>query len=170
VSSKSVAFVRPRLMAAAWVVVVITGSHAKSADSSPGMLGVIPVDDDGQVFVKEVYVGGPAQLGGLRPGDRIIEIEGKSVNSAVDLIAAVGSYEANRPVEIRASREGWAKQISVALRKREDVLRMRHTSVFPEPLPQVPAQTNNSRQRGWIDEERLKHINDPYYRAKKTRW
>ncbi len=62
------------------------------ADEPQAMLGVIPVDEDGQVVIHDAYAGGPADAAGLWPADRIIAINDKNVNSVDELLDALEPY------------------------------------------------------------------------------
>ena len=159
--------IRPNALIAIGFASLLAVSQAKSAEPSSAMLGVVPVDRAGQTIVQDVYVGAPAHAAGLRPGDRILEIDGKPVNNAQELMGVISGYEPNKRIEIRASRDGWVKQLSVTLAKRDDVIR-RPLSSVTETRQQQPGST--VRPRGYVDAERARHINDPYYRAKRTRW
>lgn len=79
--------------------------------ASHGLLGALVSDtyEEGVGFstgatVVEVTAGGAAELGGVLPGDVIIEFEGKNVESASDLTALVRSEPAGATVSITVKR------------------------------------------------------------------
>jgi regulator of sigma E protease len=78
---------------------------------------VNPITDIG-----EVVEGSPAQIAGLQPGDRVIEVGGNSVDSWVGVLnAIVDSYEAAPvPVEIVVDRDGAAVGMEIEPRVGED--------------------------------------------------
>lgn len=158
-----------RLLTLIVLAVVACGSSARAADPSPAMLGVIPVDQGGRVIVQDVYVGAPAHTAGLRPGDRIVAIDNKAVNTSAEMIALIAGYQPGTQIEIHASRDGWNKQLAVTLAKRGDVERLRPSlGAAAQSRPQSQPATGS--QRRYVDPTRLRHIEDPYYRAKNTRW
>jgi serine protease Do len=59
----------------------------------------------------------PANKAGLKRGDLVIEIEGKSVNKASDLKSIVGSYEPNTKIEVKILRKKRKLSKSVTLAK-----------------------------------------------------
>ncbi len=142
-----------------------TASHAL-ADEPQAMLGVIPVDEDGQVVIHDAYAGGPADVAGLWPGDRIIAVNDKNVNSVDELLDALAPSGVGTRVEIRASRNGWTKQVQVKLGDRDVVSKMPLASASPTPPPQarrrdVQAETIHSKHRA---------LDSPYYRYRYQRW
>jgi predicted metalloprotease with PDZ domain len=137
-------------------------SHANGSDSSPGMLGVTLRDSGGRVLVKDVHVGGPAYVAGLRPGDRIIAVGHKAVNTSTELREVLAENRANERVEVYASRDGWMKDLPITLAKREDI----------EGKPLLAAtQTPQPRTRsGQVAPSRPIVHPDPAHRVRYERW
>ena len=48
------------------------------------------------MIASDLYVGGPAQSAGLRPGDQIVAIDGKAVESIAKLVDLIGSRAVTR--------------------------------------------------------------------------
>ncbi len=148
-------------------VIAVAANRARSAEPSSAMLGVIPIDVDGQVFVKDVFVGSPAQTAGLRAGDRLLEIDDKAVINAADLIELIREYQPNTRIEVHASRAGWVKRLSITLAKRGDV---EHQPLSSVTQRQPPSQGAVVRPQGGLSSEKVRILFDPYYRAKKSSW
>jgi Zn-dependent M28 family amino/carboxypeptidase len=83
-------------------------------DESPGIvpgmpkLGIMPnyASDAKGVLVGGVKEGGPAEKGGLKAGDQIVEIAGKQVTGIENYMVIMGQQRAGQPLEIRVLREG----------------------------------------------------------------
>jgi S1-C subfamily serine protease len=64
-------------------------------------------DDGGDgVTVAEVYAGGAADRAGLKPGDRLLTIDGRWTDSVADGFAAAETVQAGRAVEVSVRRGG----------------------------------------------------------------
>ncbi len=62
-----------------------------------------------------VTIGGPAAGAGIKPGDIIIEIDGKAINSADEAIVNVRSHNVGDRIKIRFQRDGVTKEASLKL-------------------------------------------------------
>ena len=58
---------------------------------------------------------GPAERAGIKPGDVIIEIAGKAVNTADEAIIKVRSLNVGDKIKVKFKREGVAKEVSLVL-------------------------------------------------------
>jgi putative serine protease PepD len=58
---------------------------------------------------------GPADRAGIKPGDVIIEIAGKSVNTADEAIVKVRSLNVGDKIKVKFKREGVTKEVSLVL-------------------------------------------------------
>jgi S1-C subfamily serine protease len=144
-------------------VAAIAASAARAAEPAPGMLGVTLRDDGGRVFVKDVYLGGPAQRAGLRPGDRILAVGDKAVSTIAELVETLAAYEAGARIEIRASRDGWSKELPATLGKREEVAGL--------PLMLQSRATPQARTRNAPVQPAAPLVHpSPFYRKRNERW
>ena len=62
-----------------------------------------------------VTIGGPAAGAGIKPGDIIIEIDGKAINSADEAIVNVRSHNVGDRIKIKFQRDGVTKETSLIL-------------------------------------------------------
>lgn len=70
------------------------------------------------VVVAEVLKGGPADLGGLQRGDRILKLDGEQINSATQLIKKVAIQQPNRAVKVVVERDKKEIELDVVITER----------------------------------------------------
>lgn len=63
--------------------------------------------------VAEVVAEGPAEDQGILPGDTLISVDGKPIETAADALEAIGAAEANAPIAIVVERDGEPLEIQV---------------------------------------------------------
>lgn len=83
------------------LVVRVASDLIEFGEFRRGYMGVVPTDVDAKlaralgmktargVFLDQVYSGGAAEIAGLRPGDVILEVDGRPVNRPNQLLSAV---------------------------------------------------------------------------------
>lgn len=69
-------------------------------------------DDDGDYVVNRVMEGGPAELGGMKAGDILLEVDGKSYEDSNKMAAAIRGEEGTS-VEITYKRDGVKKTVTL---------------------------------------------------------
>jgi putative serine protease PepD len=69
----------------------------------------------GGATIGQVVPGGPADKGGLRQGDRVVEIGGQPVHGPDDLSAAVNDHKPGEKVDIVVERGGQRRTLTVTL-------------------------------------------------------
>ncbi len=85
-------------------------------------LGTIPdyaASDIRGVKLNGVAKGGPAQQGGLRAGDIIVEIAGRGIENIYDLTYALNALKVGQETEILVLRDGREKKLAVLPAPRE---------------------------------------------------
>ena len=65
--------------------------------------------------VGSVSPGGPADRAGIKPGDIIIEIDGKAVDTADEAIINVRSHNVGEKIKVKIQRQGATKEVSLVL-------------------------------------------------------
>lgn len=69
-------------------------------------------------FVTHIFGDGPAEKAGIKNYDVILELNGKLVHSAADLIASVVAIEVGQSVPIKVLREGKEKPLTILIAQR----------------------------------------------------
>ena len=84
-----------------------------------GFLGLKAEDDDGVAVVKSVLVNGPADEGGLKPGDRIVKFKGRSVYGLDGLQRFARNVTAGESVVMTVQRGGDKKEVEITIKAGE---------------------------------------------------
>lgn len=88
-----------------------------TGDSSTPIIGVsldLAYDGDG-ARVSEVNKGGPSDTAGIKPGDIITRLDGRSINDSTELVVAIRSHAPGDVVDLEFTRGGQSKQAKVTL-------------------------------------------------------
>lgn len=71
----------------------------------PGWIGVLIKDEGGNVMIKKVLKGSPAERADIKPGDIILEIEGEKIRNVKDLIEKTRFFSPGEKIEIKLKRK-----------------------------------------------------------------
>ena len=85
------------------------GAYMRSL--TPRLAQQLGLPDASGVLILLVYEGSPAEKGGLKPGDVIIEFNGKTVRDLIDLRNRVAETDVGQEIDMRVRREG--KELSL---------------------------------------------------------
>ena len=110
-----------------------------SGRDEPPEYGATPLPG---AMVGEVHDGGPGAAGGLQVGDRVLEIEGKSIDDFEALRTRIGEFGPNEVVSLVIMRDGKRQTAKVTLGARPDpeaLSRLNPNAPGPKPAPQQPA-------------------------------
>lgn len=88
-----------------------------------GWLGVtidneLPVEDGRSLMVKEVYRRSPAANAGIRPGDRVVAVNGKPIGSYLQLLRKVALLAPGTETKLTLMRGAETKEVAVTLAAR----------------------------------------------------
>jgi len=75
-------------------------------DVTPALAQALELTADRGALVTQVEPGSPSEKAGIEPGDVIVEINGKAIDSSSDLRNEVGLVRAGEPVDVTAIRDG----------------------------------------------------------------
>ena len=80
------------------------GAYMRSL--TPQLVQQLGLPDASGVLILLVYEGSPAEKGGVKPGDVIIEFNGKTVHDLIDLRNRVAETDIGQEIAMRVRREG----------------------------------------------------------------
>lgn len=86
---------------------------------TPELRGYFGVANDTGVLVSEAVKGSPAEKAGIRAGDVIVSLDGKSVDSSRDIGEIVRGMKKGDTLKIDVRRKGTAQQFLVTVDERE---------------------------------------------------
>jgi len=109
-----------------WLGVSISGMNAKLADK-------MDLPSDKGAFIHNVYIGSPADRGGILPGDFITEVDGKKINNREELVRIVGNFKVGERVDFKLYRYGIRQSITVRIGERADnkTIQSRQDELWP---------------------------------------
>ena len=129
-----------RLLCAASLLAVL---ESPPADADPihgrGWLGIAmgPTSDAvAGVRVEHVVHGSPAERAGLRPEDRILQVDGAAVATSRDVVRVVAAHASGDAIAVNVVRGGKPQQLNVVLAdspSQDAILRMDHVG---SPAPE----------------------------------
>lgn len=83
----------------------------------PGWLGVLIKDEEGNVMVKKVLKGSPAEKADIKPGDLILEIEKEKIKDVKHLLEKMKLFSPGEQIEIKLKRENKIEIKKIKLEK-----------------------------------------------------
>lgn len=104
------------------------GSQNFQARQERAGLGVLMVDSDRGVQIRDVTPGSPAEEAGIRRGDEIFEINGRRVFSTAEFSRAIQQEQPGDQVELRVRREGQVLTVNANLESRREALNLNESS------------------------------------------
>ena len=102
-------------------------------------------------FAENLFLGSPAQKGGIQPGDFIIALNGHDIKSTDQLVREVGGLLAGDTATFRVIRAGKEMDVTVKIEERSDKIAADNTNLWPGFLA-VPI-TDDIRSRYEIDKK-----------------
>lgn len=112
---------RKSMLASAATVLAVAGFVF--ADAQRAYLGIMgddppPDSNEAGAVVREVVKEGPADKAGLKPGDRIVQVEDQEVKTFDDLQVRMGGFKPGQVVQMKVFRDGKEETLSVELAAR----------------------------------------------------
>jgi serine protease Do len=80
----------------------------------------LKLKDRSGALISEVFKGDPADKAGLRPGDVILEVNGKSIKDTHELLILIASFHVGDKVNVKVTRDGQEKTFQVIVSERKD--------------------------------------------------
>ncbi len=106
-------------------------------EADKDILNDIGVEGKKGAFVSQVFLGSPADKGGMLPGDFITAINGEKVNSQNQLVLKVGDLMADEKANFTFVRDGKELESSVTIEVRKDDVAADNNKLWPgfSPIP-----------------------------------
>lgn len=82
-------------------------------------------------FISNLYIGSPADKGGVQPGDFVVSLNGRPVASVDQLVRQVGDLPVGRKAEFAILREGKSRTATVTIEARQDGAASDNSKLFP---------------------------------------
>ncbi len=82
-------------------------------------------------FISNLYLGSPADKGGIQPGDFVVSLNGRPVASVDQLIRQVGDLPVGRKAEFAILRDGKSRTVTVTIEARQDGAVSDNSKLFP---------------------------------------
>jgi uncharacterized iron-regulated protein len=98
-------------------------------------LGAYLESEAGAVWVRRVAPGSAAAAAGLRPGDRILEVNGTAVDHAGQVIRRVRLHPQGEPLRLTIERGGQRRRLELSLPARNDPQQASRDNGDPAPHP-----------------------------------
>lgn len=86
-------------------------------------------------FVSQLFIGSPAQKGGIQAGDFITAINGKPVRDRSQLVLMVGDLQAGEVVPFTLIRDGKTLELKVKIDERTDEIAADNNKLWPGLVP-----------------------------------
>ena len=113
-------------------------------------------DTDG-AFAAEVFSNSPAFKGGIKPGDYIIEVNGKKVKSTNQLVRDIGNLEAGTTAKFTVIRGGKKiSDITVKIEERANESDINNSKMWPGFI--ASPLTEKAREQLKIDDKKVKGV------------
>ena len=115
------------------------------------------VGDTVGAFAAEVFSNSPAFKGGIKPGDYIIEVNGKKVKSTNQLVRDIGSLEAGSTANFTVIRGGKKlSDIVVKIEERANETDINNSRMWPGFI--ASPLTDKAREQLKIDDKKIKGV------------
>ncbi len=93
----------------------LLGRKATPTVTGRGQAGMVLRDDTAGPQVASVLKGWPAESAGVKVGDRLVKVDGKTVTKAAEAMEQAAKYAAGRKVSVVLDREGKSIELSLEL-------------------------------------------------------
>lgn len=98
-------------------------------------LAGLGVTEKNGAFVSQVFIGSPAEKGGLSAGDFIVSLDGREVKSVDQLVRDVGDLKSGQVVRFGVINNGKRKDVSVKIEERKENVVSDSSTLWPGFTP-----------------------------------
>jgi len=89
-------------------------------DISEDIAKSMKLKDRSGALIADVFKGDPADKAGLKAGDVVVEISGKKVKDAHDLLIMIAGFQVGETVQIKILRDGQERKLTIKIAERRD--------------------------------------------------
>ena len=129
------------------------------------MIGAVLANETGEVIVKKLYEGGPAEQAGIRSGDLVEAIDGHHITSRQQCVSLLDNHKPGDLVNVTVSRDGWRRGFDVTLAARHAIAGLPEATV-PSETETVPVSSADGSN--WVDDSQYEDLVNPALRAVDT--
>lgn len=99
----------------ALIPTVISVKTHSMEGANKAFMGIRMAEDDNGVRIERILPGGAAQRNGMKPGDVIMSLNGRTVDRMMTLIDAIGGFKPGDKISVRFMREDKIRTIDILL-------------------------------------------------------
>jgi len=100
-------------------------------DPSKDMLKALGLEGRRGALASQVFLGSPADKGGITPGDFVVAVNGKEIRSSTTLTQIVGDIRPGDKAEFTVIRDGAEKSFTVTIETRTDEVAAQNNKLWP---------------------------------------
>lgn len=134
------------------------GQNSSRAAARPAWLGVALVQAMGGVRINEVIRDSPADVSGIRAGDIVVAVAGKSTPTPQSLTAVVLEHAVGEEVSVRLRRAGKIMQLEAHLTERLDPGELLRRRLVDRQAPEFFLRVVHGKATGELEDERGKVV------------
>ncbi len=101
------------------------------SDAPKSTLAELDLGSTKGAFIGHVFSDGPAAKGGIKPGDYVVEIDGKAVSSMDQLVRIVGDLPVGSKSSFAVIRDGKRLQLKVTIDERKETSAADYSKLWP---------------------------------------
>ena len=120
-------FIKNGKVSYGWIGVSLLDIGAVSKDSKKEL----GIEKRNGAFAENLFLGSPAQKGGIQAGDYIIALNGHDIKSVDQLVREVGNLLAGETATFRVIRAGKELDVTVKIEERSDKIASDNTNLWP---------------------------------------
>ena len=99
------------------------------------LLEEIGIDETRGALASQIFIGSPAEKGGMVPGDFVVSLNGREVRTVDQLVRDVGDLESGETAVFEVIRQGKKKKITVRIEERKEGLVADASKLWPGFIP-----------------------------------
>lgn len=108
-----------------------SGMYLQGMD--PRIAAALQMEEPAGVLIRDLALGGPADLGGIKRGDIIVKYAGADIKTFKELVAVAQKTKIGQSIEVTVVRAGKPVELNIELGKKEDAWKISKGSVAAIP-------------------------------------